>query len=476
MGHDPFNPNPFQKKALALWLRRHPVVSAMGGWSSGKTHLIAQVMQIQCETQPGVDGFYVTESYGTGEGAVGEILHRVLCPLGWRYRAGAIKYWVSPHINGAQTKVFVKSYKRASTKDRAANSLEGLNCGWGIADECNQLPGDEVAVAMQGRVRAGPTPQVMLLGKPHGSPWWLRFAERAPGGVAFRASSYANRDVMIANGQDFDAWVNSLPRRSYLENIMCEPQQPEGAVLHDWLAATHPEGNLAPEGWRPPDGAITYAAMDFGIRCPVGLAITHDPALDADVVWLDAAPDDATTADVCRMMLRSVWPAAYGRREGLVPLHRGCGDKAGGNRRTDGRSDFMDVARRPEECGLGLSLRRQTMPERVDVLNGIDALQRLIRDPHTGARRLLCCPRLWRAGLDVPGRSLAKSILGYQWSAGAKGAVPNKDGVHDHHIDTLRYHAINWHWPKADVPRDLYERPPEDASLEDWQRVAARER
>lgn len=475
MAHDPFTPNAFQRKALALWLKRHPVVAAMGGWGCGKTHLIAQVMQLQAETQPEVDGFYVTETYGTGQGSVGEILTSVLGPLGWRYRDGAIKLWQSPPMGPERrrVKVFVRSYKRAAAKDRAANSLEGLNCGWGIADECNQLPGDEVATAMQGRIRVGRHPQIMLLGKPSGSPWWLRFAERTPGGVSFRASSYANRE----NIPNFDSWVAGMSRRSYLENVMCEPQQPEGAVLHEWLAAPYPEGNLAPEGWRPPEGAVTYAAMDFGIRHPVLLGITHDPELDADVVWLDVAPDDATTADVCRLALRSVWPASHGRRDGLVPLHRGCGDKAGGSRRTDGRSDFADVARRPEEGGLGLSLRRVTMPDRVDVLNGIDALQRLVCDPHTGQRRLLCCPRLWRAGLDVPYRSLAKSILGYRWSPGAKGAVPLKDGIHDHHIDTLRYHAINWRWPQADLMGGLYAPPSSgESTLERWQQVATRER
>lgn len=475
MAHDPFSPNPFQAKALALWFQRVPVVAAMAGWGAGKSHLVAQVMQAQAETQPGVDGFYVTDTYGTGQGSISEILGDVLLPLGWRFSGGPSQFWISPKYSGKSTKVFVRSWKRPSTKDRAANSIESLNCGWGIADECNKLPGSEVAIAMQGRLRAGPTPQMLLLGKPSGSPWWLNFAESIDGGVAFRATSFVNRETAIAVGFDFDKWMRQLPDRSYRENILCQPQQPEGAVYSEWLAAEWPEGNLAPRGWRVRPDMVTRVAMDFGVRNPAALLIAHDPDLDADVVWAEAAPDDSTTADVCRMLLRHVWPRKFNPPAGLMPLTRGVGDKAGANRRTDSGSDFKDVARRPEDGGLGIVLQRVTQPERVDIVNGVDTVKRRILDPHDGERRLLCCPRLWAEGLECEGRSFAKSITGYSWQAGSGRIVPRKDDVTDHHMDALRYDAVMWHWVVSTPSLAAFRRQ-KDASLERWQEVATRER
>jgi hypothetical protein len=475
MAHDPFTPNSFQSKALALWFQRVPVVAAMAGWGAGKSHLVAQVMQAQAETQPGVDGFYVTDSYGRGEGSIGDILERVLIPLGWRYSGGASRFWLSPAYSGKRTKVYVRSWKRPTGKDRSANSIESLNCGWGILDEANALDNDEVAIAMQGRVRAGPTPQILLLGKPSGTPWWLRFAEKVVGGVAFKCSSYANRDVLIANDVDFDAWVRQLPHRSYLENVLCQPQQPEGAVYSEWLAAEWPEGNLAPRGWRVRPDMVTRVAMDFGVRNPAALLIAHDPELDADVVWAEAAPDGSTTADVCRMLLRHVWPRRFNPPAGLVPLTRGVGDKAGANRRTDSGSDFKDVARRPEDGGLGIVLQRVTQSERVDIVNGVDTVKRRILDPHDGERRLLCCPRLWAEGLEREGRTFAKSITGYSWQAGSGRIVPRKDDVTDHHMDALRYDAVMWHWAVSTPSLAAFKRQ-NDAPLERWQEVATRER
>ena len=480
MAGSPFTPNPFQAKFLALWLSgrddptrpSYSAIGAMAGWGSGKTHNIPLVMQLEAELDATVDGFYVTDTFGRGQRTVTDKIRKVLVAQGWELVGGTVApHWRSPRIKGVRSKVWVLNWKRPKGASKSANSIEGPDCGWGLLDEANTFTDGEVADAMWGRVRSGPHPKIGLVGKPDYGGWWLRWATEH-NGIAFRASSYANRH----NLKGFDVWVASMTEKQRRENVFCDPQPPDGAVLSDWSTSPWPRGNLAPEGWRPPDGAITRVAMDFGIRHPVLLAITHDPELDADVVWLDVAPDDATTVDVCRLALRDLWPAAYGRRDGRVPLHRGSGDKAGGNRNTMGTSDFAEVQKRPEEGGLGISLRRTTIGERVDVIEGLKVLQRRVLDPHTGKRHLLCCPRLWRAGLDAPHRSLAKSVLGYRWSAGARGDVVLKDGIHDHHIDALRYDAINWHWPQADIDRGLFTEAPRNPSLEAWQVVETRER
>lgn len=452
------HPNPFQRKVLAhvalhaARKRSTPVLGTMAGWGTGKTACIPAIAQMLAEIQPGVSGAIVYDTMGRYTSTAHVELTRYLPPLGWHWNGSSTApHWTSPAYAGRRATVWVRSWVKAKADDRSKNSLEGLDVGWLIIDECNVFLTQEVATAALGRVRAGPTPMLILMGKPSASEWWLRFARDRPGGVAFRASSLCNRDTMIAMGRDFDGWLAMQTERDRQENIFCNPQAPEGAVYGDWLSTPWPDGNLAPEGWCPPDGAMTYWSQDFGVRHPCGLIITHDPDLDADVVWGDVAPDEVTTSDVCRQALRLVWPAAYGERDGMVPLHRGCGDRAGRNRRTDLTTDFDDVARRPEDGGLGIHLRCTDAPERVDILNGVQLVQRLIRDPHDGERRLLCCPRLWRAGLDARGRSFAKSMLGYQWATGSTGATPRKDGVHDHHADALRYHVVNWRWPASDI-------------------------
>jgi hypothetical protein len=459
---DDWKPNRAQSKFLALWhSKKYPIVAAMMGWGTGKTRLLAYLMQSSFEADPGVNGAYVTDSLGRGAKTIALECQKLLEPLGWTYhhyfKGAPAPHWLSPTLDGKQSIVWVLSWKRPSTKSAAANSLEGPDLGWILLDEANQMDTSEIGTAMLGRVRSGKPGRVGILGKPTFSPWQREFAE-SRSGVFFTASSRCNRE----NIPNFNAWLSSLSRREILENIDANPQPPVGSIFTDWVPEAFPHGNLAPVGWKPEPWMQIHAAFDFGVRHPAALLLAHDPTLGpngADVVFGEAMPDEASVFDVCRM-LRSgikgvfpgVWPAnrLHDMPAGSLPLHAIYGDRAGRNRRDDQSltSAMGDVLQSPLAGGLGLRVFHTDDPRKVNVLGGVKLLWRLMCN-NKNERRLLCTQKLWHMGSQSGGRSFARSINEYRWASAHKD-TPDKTNGADHAADALRYWAINARWP-ADV-------------------------
>lgn len=453
-----FKPNKGQMKFIALWLsKRFPIVSMCGGWGVGKTRLVAMLCHLSHEDDPGINGFYVTDSMGRGARTIATEMAALLEPLGWvyhhAYKGQPAPHWKSPLKNGRQTIVWALSWKRPSGKSMAANSLEGPDCGWGILDEAQVLD-SEVGSAMLGRVRSGNPGRLCLMGKPTYDPWQIRFAE-SRGGHGFFCPSTVNRE----NLPNFDDWVNTLSRREVLENIFCVPQSPEGAVFDMWSPEQYPAGNIAPPDWQPEPWMRTAATFDFGVRSPSALVISHDPRIGkngADVIWSEANPDRASVFDLCGMLKKGIpsfgipgiWPAYRSEDMPLesIPCHTAYGDRAGRNMRDDQNmsSAMSDVQSSPSAGGLGLRVAYTDQPGRIDVNAGIRLLWRLIEN-NTKERRLLCSHQLWNYGTQTGGRTFAKSVTNYKWQTGSRD-IPKKDGVHDHACDALRYWAINARW------------------------------
>ena len=452
-------PNRAQSKFLGLWLcKQHPVISLQGGWGVGKTRLVAYLMQASAEAGDG-DGFYVTDSFSRGARTIAKEVSELLEPLGWQYfhsfKGAQAPHWMAPEYGGKRCRVWVLSWKRPSTKAASANSLEGPDCAWGIADECNQMSNEEMAVAMLGRVRSGIPGRIALLGKPTFDAWWLKFA-RERGGVAFSASSACNREHL----PDYDRWRATLSPREVRENLDCHPSPPDGAVFEEWEALPWPQGNLTDAGWRPEPWMRTWVTMDFGVRHPAALVISHDPRIGdggVDVIWSEAVPDRASVFDVCAILRRGrpdlgipgVWPANRNDAPvGTIPINSATGDRAGRNMRDDAlmSSALSDVQASPAVGGLGMRMNITDDPARIQVNAGIKLLWRLILD-NGGQRRLLCSHKLWHDGGRRSPRSFAQCILGYRWARGSKD-VPAKDGKFDHTMDALRYWAINTRWPQ----------------------------
>ncbi len=460
---DDWRPNKAQAKFLALWhSKRYPIVSAMCGWGSGKTRLIPYIMQTTHEASPGVNGAYITDSLGRGARTVGLEVSTLLEPLGWEfrsfYRGVPSPHWISPPLQGKQTIVWVLSWKRPSTKSAAANSLEGVDAGWILLDEANQMSTEEVGVAMLGRVRSagvGGLGRVGIVGKPTaGGPWWRIFAENR-GGIFFTASSRCNRQNIPA----FDEWLATLSRREILENIDANPQPPVGSIFADWVPETWPKGNLAPASWRPEPWMRIMCTWDFGVRHPAALLIAHDPRIGtdgADIVFGEVMADNVSVFECCRLLRRGldgvfpgVWPGSrpHDMPEASLPLHAVYGDRAGRNRRDDRglTSAISDVETSPNAGGLGCRVWYTDKPERVAVLAGIKLLWRMICN-NKGERRLLCTRQLWNAGSQGTGRSFARTINDYRWATAHKD-MPDKTNGADHGADALRYWAINARWP-----------------------------
>ena len=453
--------NKAQSRFMSAWLSgKYPITSLMGGWGVGKTRLVAYLIQATHEQIPGSTGFVCTDSMNRGARTIATEMSALLEPLGWTYHFAnkglPAPHWLSQPLLGKQTRVWVLSWKRPSTAHTSANSLEGPDCHFGIIDECNVFSTDEVARAALGRIRSGTPPRLALVGKPMFDAWWLRFAHER-GGFAYRAPSTDNRHNLAG----FDEWVKALSPREYRENVLADPLQPEGAILDMFEPSLFPKGNLAPIDWEPLPHMRTTVAMDFGVRSPHALVISHDESIGehgADVVWMEAAPDAASVFDVCGMLrvgrpelgLPGIWPAY--RKDappGSMPVHAAVGDRSGRQRRDDATlsSSMDDVLTPPTAGGLGLRVLYTDEPAKTAVLAGIRALWRRVLD-NSGRRQLLVHPKLWSAGQDCKGRSLSKSIHGYKWKDGTREII-DKDGIHDHAIDALRYFVINLRWPTS---------------------------
>ena len=478
-----WRPTQPQAKLIAAVLHGAPVVGMCGGWGAGKTRLIVYLCELLAATRPRENGFIVLDSMGRLGSTVGkefEVLER----QGWAFKAhhgGApAPHWRAP--NGVI--VWLKSWKRPSTRALSANSLEGIDCGWGIADECNQYPDSEIATAMLGRVRSGSPGRVILLGKPSASNWWVRFAQQR-GGVGF----FVHTSTNAANLPGLEGLIQTMTPDEVAHHLECAPLIPSDAVYGVWSQQSYPAGNII-DDWRPEPWMRCWVSIDFGVRKPAAMVFSFDTRLGdggAWVMWSEAAPDRASVFDVCAMLRRgdTKWniPGVWPRRRSdapdwpTMPLDAVCGDRAGRNARDDrgmtsAADDLQEIPRErggDSSGGLGLPLIYTDDPERVLVAAGISATARAIctNGPTGGdgnrqhVRRLLCTRELWNRGLDGGGdagskliegaggdapRCFATSIVNYRYRG--QTGIPVKDGRHDHHADLVRYFVMNSDlWP-----------------------------
>lgn len=454
---DAWKPNRAQAKMLLLWLsEKYNIMALEGGWGCGKTTLIPFILQAQHEmTGGGTDGIVLSPTMAQGTRTINKECARIL-GRGWTYNHSyhgqPAPHWLSPELNGKQTRVWMLSWKRPSTKHTSANSIEGPSVGWAICDECNMYDSDEPYRAILGRIRDH-TPKLLLLGKPVFGCIWRKFAEER-NGIGVRASSRVN----FGNLGDPDAWLSTMSKREVLENVDCNPQPPEGGIFDMWVPEVFPAGNIAPKSWRPQEWHTHHLAMDFGVRNPAAIVLAYDEDLDAYIVWSEfmGDPGGSSVFDVCKALRKGyrrwsipgVWPGyRKDRPAGSMPLSDAFGDRAGRNRRDDGllSSSMDDVLTNPHAGGLGMRVRYTDAKDRIDVNAGIRLLWSLI-ESNDGKRQILCSHNLWHMGMASDGRSFARSINEYRWAKGSNDR-PDKTNGADHACDALRYWAINAKWP-----------------------------
>jgi hypothetical protein len=423
---------------------RYPVISAMGGWGSGKSYGLVYCIKALAVTYPGSRWALVTDTRGRMLRVLQPLCELLMGQAGWRWHGDPSKsYWESPQ----GSRVYLVPYFRPSTRSSTANPLEGMDLNGAGVDECQVWSNPEVLQKLIGRARRqyeGLRNVIILTGLPVADAWWLKAAEEA-GGITFTATSFANQENL--SPEFFENARLTLDPDDYDAMVMGKPQRPKGVIYRDWVAESWPHGNLL-DDWSPVTGEHVTIGVDFGLNLSV-LLFAHDEARNLDIIFDELSLSEAYIEDWVPRLLRKVWPKAdpWHKPED-VPfwLTQGAGDKAGLGRDSHGTDDISWLRQRPPK-GLGVHLRTTTDPVKVDIANGIKRVRRLILDHNTEHRQLVCTRELWERGLSAPEkqRTFARSLLRYRWREDGSGRA-EKDGYSDHAMDALRYWVMAYRW------------------------------
>ena len=429
--------NELQHGIISRIAKRERVIAARCGWGSGKTSALVFSLLFVSRFRPGTSSLLVTDTNPRYNSVLMPEMEKWLSPLGWTYNH-TLRQWTAP--NGST--VWCRSYYRPGTRDATHNPLEGLNVTSGICliDECQTLSA-EVAHKAMGRLRAGPSPIMILVGLPVSGAWWCNLAEEA-NCQPLLYTSYVNSANL--SEEWFEA-TKLLPQAEREAMVMNKPRPPSGLIYSEFDESRH-----VISGWEYKPTMSGRIAIDWGFRKPSVLIIVHDEELGADVICHEINPQEVTTSQLATLILAIAWPrslrsSAPGER---IWLDNGVADKAGRARNDQtGRSAFRAMRAAPPD-GLGMPLRSNTDPIRTDVLNGIQRLKRAF-----ARGQYLITKEVWDGGERATGNSIRKALMSYGWD---NKEQPKKDGREDP-LDALRYDCITWRWADSIVDKRQYQ-------------------
>ena len=430
--------NELQESILWGITNEQRIIAARCGWGSGKTAALVFSLLYVTRMRPGTSSLLITDTNPRYQSVLMPEMQKWLSPLGWTYNH-SLRQWSDP---SSKSTVWCRSYFRPGTRDATHNPLEGLNITSGVClvDECQTLK-SEVAHKAMGRLRAGPSPIMILVGLPVAGAWWVEMAEAA-NCTPLLFSSYVNESNLSAEW--FEA-TKLLPHEEREAMVMNRPRPPAGLIYSEFR-----ESHII-EGWQYNPTMTGRIAIDWGFRKPSVLIICHDEERSADVICAELNPHEVTVEELARLILSIAWPRSL---KGDAPGERiwldvGTADKAGRARNDQtGRSAFRAM-RAPPPLGLGMPLRSNTDPIRTDVLNGIQRLKRAF-----ARNQYLITKEVWDRGERATGNSLRKALLSYGWD---NKEQPRKDGCEDP-LDALRYDCITWRWDSSAVDTRQYNR------------------
>ena len=420
--------NPLQIEIIKGITRKDKVIAARCGWGSGKTSALVFSILYLAKTRPGTSSLLVTDTTPRYNSVLMPEMEKWLSPLGWTYNH-TMKQWTDQHT-GSQ--VWCRSYFRPGTREATHNPLEGLNVTSGVCliDECQTLT-MEVAHKALGRLRAGPSPILILVGLPVVDAWWVNMAESQNIAPLF-FSSYVNQDNLA------DEWFEAtkmLPPDEREAMIMNKPKPPSGLIYSEFTEASH-----VIDKWEYKENMTGRIAIDWGFRKPSVLIMAYDEALDATVICHEINPQEVTTDQLTTLILSIAWPRSLKSKAPgpRIWIDTGVADKAGKARNDQTGQSAFRVMRQDPPRGLGVPLRHTTDPIKVDILNGVQRLKRAFN-----SKRYLITKEVWDKGERATGNSIRKAILSYAWD---NKEQPKKDGREDP-LDALRYDCImfNWH-------------------------------
>ena len=422
--------NPLQLEIMRGITRKDKVIAARCGWGSGKTSALVFSILYLSKTRPGTSSLLVTDTTPRYNSVLMPEMEKWLSPLGWTYNH-TMKQWTDKHT-GSQ--VWCRSYFRPGTREATHNPLEGLNVTSGVCliDECQTLT-QEVAHKALGRLRAGPSPILILVGLPVVDAWWVNMAENQ-GLTPLFFSSYVNQDNLAEEW--FEA-TKMLPPDEREAMIMNKPKPPTGLIYSEFTEASHVVKN-----WQYKETMTGRIAIDWGFRKPSVLILVYDDQLEATVICHEINPKEVTTQQLTTLILAIAWPRslkdqAPGPR---IWLDTGVADKAGKARNDQTGQSAFRVMRQLPPRGLGVPLRHTTDPIKVDILNGVQRLKRALN-----SKRYLVTKEVWDRGERASGNSIRKAILSYAWD---NKEQPKKDGREDP-LDALRYDCITFNWNES---------------------------
>lgn len=429
------NLNELQAQIIGRIIRKDKIISARCGWGSGKTSALVFSILFVAKVRPSTSILLVTDTAPRYRSVLMPEIEKWLSPLGWTYNHTQ-QVWLDPHTGST---VWCRSYYRPGTRDTTHNPLEGLNITSGVCliDECQTLSA-EVAHKALGRLRAGESPIMILVGLPVVGAWWVSMSESA-GYDPLLFTSYVNKQNL---SDDWFEATKMLPVDEREAMVMNKPKPPTGLIYSEFTES------LVIDNWEYNESMTGRIAIDWGFRKPSVLIIVHDETLNASVICAEFNPKEVTTAELARLITSISWPRSL-QNDAPSPriwLDTGVADKAGRARNDQTGASAFRAMRTAPPNGLGMALRHTSDPIKTDVLNGVQRLKRAFAQ-----RRYLITRDVWDRGERSSGNSLRKALLSYAWD---KHERPVKDGREDP-LDALRYDCIifNWHDTSVDTKR-----------------------
>jgi hypothetical protein len=429
--------NPLQQSIIARIMQQDEIISARCGWGSGKTSALVFSLLMVSKWRKGCSSLLITDTNPRYNSVLMPEISKWLEPLGWTYNH-TLRLWTDTHTGSS---VWCRSYFRPGTREATHNPLEGLNVTSGVCliDECQTLTA-EVAHKALGRLRAGPSPIMILVGLPVADAWWCSMAEQA-GYDPLLFTSYVNQANLS------DAWFEAtklLPQAEREAMVMNKPAPPTGLIYNEFT-----ESHII-DNWQYRPSMLGRIAIDWGFRKPSVLIMAYDEELEATVICHEINPAEVTTQQLAQLILSIAWPRSLQAQapSARIWLDDGVADKAGKARNDQtGASAFRAMRAEPNKGGIGMHLRNTSDPIRVDILNGIQRLKRAF-----SSRRYLITKEVWQRGEKARGNSIRKALLSYGWD---KNEQPKKDGREDP-LDALRYDCIMFNWHDTAVDRRQY--------------------
>ena len=226
-------------------------------------------------------------------------------------------------------------------------------------------------------------------------------------GKARRANGYLKIDDCISQ-------MRRSSRAGFESEMLCLRPNLENAVFAEFDPAVH----VAPVIY---DANLPlYRAIDFGFVNPfVCLWIQVDA--EGVVRVIDEYVRHKATIAIHAEVMKVRTPCRESQVTGTF------GDPAG-----DGRNDVTGTSSIKELASMGIGVRVR----RSGITEGIEKIRAALRSGD-GQNRLVIDPRC---------RRLIEAMRCYHYPAGGKypSELPEKDGVHDHPIDALRYFFANF--------------------------------